>query len=377
MVAPLKKTMRRDRSRAARELDRRAAKLLRAAAWVARCPASLAWDARVGHGKVCEVVGDFDAVEALERAVAFFDGLHDASADDDDPEAAAWKALCRDVGDDAFGSTRDYARVALRALRDLRDLRDGSALDEDAHAEDADDVALADVADGDLSKRCRDFSSSVLEGGGSVGATLRQWHATAGFAVAPWHDDDEPPLRVGHDRRHALGRHAAVGGVRDARLGGAEALYWDSEDAALPLAAAATPNRPLAALRAALEQLRGADAASKFVSDEAIRLSGWGGRALKKKKKGPGLGHARPAKSALKNGAAPADDAPGREPPKLSAGICFFSLASPQELRGDFFSLVQEPLRLEPSTLALSPGPVTTTSCALGRPSRSTSVNAT
>ena len=134
MVAPLKKTMRRDRSRAARELDRRAAKLLRAAAWVARCPASLAWDARVGHGKVCEVVGDFDAVEALERAVAFFDGLHDAAADDDDPEAAAWKGLCRDVGDDAFGSTRDYARVALRALRDLRDLRDGSALDEDAHA---------------------------------------------------------------------------------------------------------------------------------------------------------------------------------------------------------------------------------------------------
>ena len=180
-----------------------------------------------------------------------------------------------------------------------------------AHAEDADDVALADVADGDLSKRCRDFSSSVLEGGGSVGATLRQWHAAAGLSVAPWHDDDEPPLRVGHDRRHALGRHAAVGGVRDARLGGAEALYWDSEDAALPLAAAATPNRPLAALRAALETLRGADAASKFVSDEAIRLSGWGGRALKKKKKGPGLGHARPAKSALKNGAAPADDAPG------------------------------------------------------------------
>ena len=134
MVAPLKKTMRRDRSRAARELDRRAAKLLRACAWVARCPASLAWDARVGHGKVCEVVGDFDAVEALERAVAFFDGLHDAAADDDDPEAAAWKGLCRDVGDDAFGSTRDYARVALRALRDLRDLRDGSALDEDAHA---------------------------------------------------------------------------------------------------------------------------------------------------------------------------------------------------------------------------------------------------
>ena len=100
-----------------------------------------------------------------------------------------------------------------------------------------------------------------------------------------------------------------------------------------------------------------------------------------------------PSLSARLDRAAPADDAPGREPPKLaaggvrakrnrdpprlSAGICFFSLASPQELRGDFFSLVQEPLRLEPSTLALSPGPVTTTSCALGRPSRSTSVNAT
>jgi hypothetical protein len=84
-----------------------------------------------------------------------------------------------------------------------------------------------------------------------------------------------------------------------------------------------------------------------------------------------------PSLSARLDRAAPADDAPGRDPPRLSAGICFFSLASPQELRGDFFSLVQELLRLEPSTLALSPGPVTTTSCAFGRPSRSTSVNAT
>ena len=93
--------------------------------------------------------------------------------------------------------------------------------------------------------------------------------------VAKHDDDDEPPMRLGGDRAHALGRHQGLGGLTRAGVEGyGERLVWDGEDASRALLRVAAKNVPLKHVRKAVAEAVGEEEAGALASDEAIRVSG-------------------------------------------------------------------------------------------------------
>ena len=186
-------------------LASRAAKLLRAAAYCARAPVALAWDARCDPVEVNALLKG-DVAEGLQRAVGLF-------ADENED---AWSLLEQEHPGDATDVLKAYARVAKRASRDLIDASQAPATNEAIVDE---DEALAKQSDGDVAKRCREAASEIVGETGRQTTTLQKWHSDL-QCVAKHDDDDEPPMRLGGDRAHALGRHQGLGGLTRAGCSG-------------------------------------------------------------------------------------------------------------------------------------------------------------
>ena len=134
-----------------------------------------------------------DAAEALQRAVGLFA----------DGEEDAWSVLEAEHPGDATDVLKAYARVAKQASRDLIDASQAPATNESIVDE---DESLAKQSDGDVAKRCREAASEIVGETDRQKATLQKWHGDL-QCVAKHDDDDEPPMRLGGDRAHALGRH--------------------------------------------------------------------------------------------------------------------------------------------------------------------------
>jgi len=241
-------------------LASRAAKLLRAAAYCARAPVALAWDAICDPVEVAALLKG-DVAEGLQRAVGLF-------ADENED---AWSVLEQEHPGDATDVLKAYARVAKRASRDLIDASQAPATNEAIVDE---DESLAKQSDGDVAKRCREAASEIVGFTGRQTETLQKWHSDL-QCVAKHDDDDEPPMRLGGDRAHALGRHQGLGGLTRAGCEGyGERLVWDGEDASRSLLRVAAKNVPLKHVRKAVAEAVGEEEAGALASDEAIRVSG-------------------------------------------------------------------------------------------------------
>ena len=144
-------------------LASRAAKLLRAAAYCARAPVALAWDARCDPVEVAALLKG-DVAEGLQRAVGLF-------ADENED---AWSVLEAEHPGDATDVLKAYARVAKRASRDLIDASQAPATNEAIVDE---DESLAKQSDGDVAKRCREAASEIVGFTGRQTETLQKWHS--------------------------------------------------------------------------------------------------------------------------------------------------------------------------------------------------------
>ena len=155
-----------------------------------------------------------DVAEGLQRAVGLF---ADESED-------AWSLLEAEHPGDATDVLKAYARVAKRASKDLIDASQAPPTNEAIQDE---DESLAKQSDGDVAKRCREAASEIVGFTGRQTETLQRWHSDL-QCVAKHDDDDEPPMRLGGDRAHALGRHQGLGGLNRAGCDGyGERLVWD------------------------------------------------------------------------------------------------------------------------------------------------------
>jgi len=197
-----------------------------------------------------------------------------------DENEDAWSVLEAEHPGDATDVLKAYARVAKRASRDLIDASQAPATNEAIQDE---DEHLAKQSDGDIAKRCREAASEIVGFTGRQTETLQKWHSDL-QCVAKHDDDDEPPMRLGGDRAHALGRHQGLGGLTRAGCSGyGERLVWDGEDASRALLRVAAKNVPLKHVRKAVAEAVGEEEAGALASDEAIRVSGlsqggWGSR---------------------------------------------------------------------------------------------------
>ncbi|KAJ1460465.1 hypothetical protein M885DRAFT_509456 [Pelagophyceae sp. CCMP2097] len=224
------------------DVAKRAAKLLRCAAWLAHAPAALAWDSGLDAPRL-----DAAGMESLLSAAKRFDGT---------PCAAGLSLRCAPLP--------AYARLALRAAVELVEVV----------ANKSKEATPAPKKDEDGA----DFGALILDDVVTQLETLD--HALgdgAGRSVKETYDADEAP--GGGGRANALGTNCALGGLAadeaaegrgDAALVRVDDMFlWDSEDAALSFQLTASKDAPLVTVRAALP----ARDSHRFVVAETKRLA--------------------------------------------------------------------------------------------------------